>query len=82
MIKDEKGRLEFGSRLDDMMYYRHFKKQTTGRNIGLSEHTISMWTFGKFVPTVEQFMLLANYMKMTDEDILHLLKSFKGGKTT
>ena len=77
MIKDEVGRAEFGRRLDDMMYFRHFKKQTTARNIGLDEHTLPMWTFGKYVPSVEQFMNLAQYMKLSDEDILFLLNAFR-----
>lgn len=73
----DKRKIKFGVLLDDCIWRRHRRKSNVADSMDMSRVTLTHYTTGQRIPTVETFMRIANELEMTDEEIIECMNAFR-----
>ena len=67
----------FGQKLKFMLFERELTQAALSELSGISLPTISSWVYDKRIPSIPSFMIVADALELTNEEIIDLLKTFR-----
>ena len=67
----------FGQKLRLMMFERDLTQEALSKMTGISHETLSSWSQDRRIPSIINFMIIADVFELTNEEIIDLMKTFR-----
>lgn len=68
----------FGKKLKLMMFERDLTQDALSKMTGISHETLSSWSQDRRIPSIMNFMVIADAFELTGAEIIDLLNTFRG----
>lgn len=69
--------IRFAAELDDCIWRKHRRKGDIADKVGIRRVTLSHYTNGVRIPSVETFMRICDELDLADDEIMQCLDAFR-----